>query len=156
MGPELVQRAVAVVAHPEVHLGDVVDAHGPGGIDQQGHVDAVTGHERQAFEQPSAARVLAAQRLGDLGQVGEELREQRPGEELGHATTTHAVGLGAVVVALHEVDVGIGEQRAEEAHHEGRVEVHDVGVDPDDHVAGALVDATSTGLRPCRGPRRGR
>ena len=93
-----------------------LDADGADGVDQQGHVDAVARPRTAAARAGvAAAGVLAGQRLGDLGQLGEEQRQQRAGQQLGDPAAADAVGLGPVVVALHEVDRRVGEQRAEQA-----------------------------------------
>src|SRR6476620_7032365 len=50
--------------------------HGQGGdVDEQAQLDAVAGHERQLLEHLTATGVLAAEGLDDVGEVGEQQRE---------------------------------------------------------------------------------
>ena len=115
-------------------------------VDQQGHIDAVADHERQSLQQASASCVLAAQRLGDLGELGEELGQERPSQQFGDPASTATVGLRSVVVALHEVDLGIEHQRRDQPDHEPGIEVHDVGVDPHHEISLAGVERLPQGL----------
>ena len=152
---ELVERPVAVPAQAEVDLRDGLGAGEVGDVDQQAEVDAVPLHERQPLQQGPAPGVLARQRLHDRRQVGEQRRDGRTGHELGDATTAMGAALhGPVVVALHEVDVGPGEQRAHQADDEVGAEREDVGVAPGDEVAARRPPRTCTAPRPC--PRRDR
>ena len=50
LGHELVERAVAVEAHAEVDLGDVVDAERAGDVDEQADVDAIAVDELDRLE----------------------------------------------------------------------------------------------------------
>ena len=124
-----------MVAHVQVDLGDPVEAESTRQVDQQPHVHAVPAHERNRFEHRPAPPVFARQRLDDAAELGEEHRQQRPGDQFGHAPAARSLGLGAVVVPLHEVAVGIREQRAEHASYEAHIEVADVGIAPHDDVA---------------------
>ena len=100
---ELVERAVAVLAHAEVDLRDRVAAEALDDVDEQAELDAPPFDERQHLERVAPARVLAAERLHDVGELREQQRQQRPGDELGDAA---AAGRRAVerarVARLHE------------------------------------------------------
>ena len=54
-------------------------------VDEQPELDAPPLDERHRVEHLAAAGVLAGERLDDLGEGREEMREQRPGDELGDA-----------------------------------------------------------------------
>ncbi len=101
--PELGERSVAVLAHAEVDLRDRVAAEAVDDVDEQPELDAPPFDERQHLERLAPARVLAAERLHDVGELREQQRQQRPGDELGHASAAGRRAFeGAVVVRLHE------------------------------------------------------
>ena len=66
---ELVDRAVAVLAHAEVDLRDRVAPEALDDVDEQPELDAPTFDERQHFERVAPRRVLAAERLHDVGEL---------------------------------------------------------------------------------------
>ena len=101
------ERPVAVLAHAEVDLRDRVAPEAVDDVDQQTQLDTPTFDEREHFERLAPARVLAAERLHDVGELREQQREQRAGDQLGHAAAARRLSVvGAVVVGLDEHDVG--------------------------------------------------
>ena len=111
-GPELVERAVAVLAHVEVDLRDGVDAEVGDEVDEQADLDAPALDERHRLEQRAPAGVLTGERLHEPREVREQRRDDRPGHELGDPPAAGGLAVQrAAVVALHEADRGIGEQR---------------------------------------------
>ena len=85
-------------------------------------------------------RVLAAERLHDVGELREQQREQRPRDELGDAAAARGRAFErAGGVRLHEHRVGLREQRRAQPFDVLAAEVAQVGVDPADDVAGARV-----------------
>ena len=140
LGPELLERSVPVVPHVEVDLGDGVEAEVGDEIDQQPDLDAPALDERHRLEQRPPAGVLTRQRLHEPREVWEQRRDHRTGHELGDPATTRRLAVQrAAVVALHEADRGIGEQRLQQPGDEVGTEVPDVGVEPADDVAAAGV-----------------
>ena len=135
LGAEVVEVAVPVDARAEVDLRHRLHAHQVGDVDEHAGLDAVAPHERQALEQLAAPPVLAGQRLDDRRQVGEQRGDERPGHQLGRAPAADAAGAGPLVEALHEADVGVGEQRTQQPDDEAGRDVGDVGVAPQDDVA---------------------
>jgi hypothetical protein len=139
--PERVQRLVDVLAPVEVDLGDDVHAGAGGDVHQHPEFHPVALHERQRLQQRPPARVLAAERLREPRQFRPQRRQQRPGQQFGDATAAVGADLATerqrpVVAGLGERDRRVGQQRAEQAHHEALVHVDDVGVDEHDEVAG--------------------
>src|SRR5207248_7500164 len=138
---QLVERPVAVLAGAEVDLGGHVGAELRGDVDEQGDVDAIALDERELLEQLAPAGVLAAQGLHDRRQLREQQRQRGTGDELGDTSAPVAgIARRPVVEALHEVDVRMREQRAQEAEYEVRLEVDEVGIAPHDEVTLALVE----------------
>ena len=81
-------------------------------VDQQRDLDPPPLDHRHRLEQLPPPGVLAGQRLGEPGQLGEEPAEQRAGDELAHPSPTGRLAVErASVVALHELQPGVGEQR---------------------------------------------
>ena len=74
---------MGVLALVEIDLGDRVETGDPVGVDQQGDVDAVSGHEREPLEQIPAGGDLACERLGDRREFRVEQVQQRSCRELG-------------------------------------------------------------------------
>jgi hypothetical protein len=78
--------------------------------------------------------------MDDPGQVGEQQGEHRSGDQLGDAPSTPGLAVdGSLVEALHEVDGGVDQDRAEQTGHEPGVEVAQIGIDPHDDVASGRV-----------------
>lgn len=138
---------VAVVPDPDVDLGEGVQPGRLQGVDQQPELDAVAGREREPFEQGAAGRVLTAERLDETGEFRPVQVEQRAGDQLGDPAAAGrddgAVPRRAarghlqrpVVHGLDQLDVRFGEQRADDAGHEGGVELAQVGIDEADDLA---------------------
>ena len=84
LGAQFVQGPVAVDALAQVDLGQDAGADVGGHVDQQGDLDAVAVGEPDLLEHPPVGRRLPGQRLADLGELGEEQLEHRPGHQLGH------------------------------------------------------------------------
>lgn len=138
---ELLEAPVAVATGAEVDLRDRLGAGMLGCVEEQAQVDAVALDERELLEQAATACVLAAQRLDDAGEMREEQGDHRSGGQLGDAAATVSPGLERPVVeALDERDVGLGQQRPDETDDEPLGEVGDVGVAPDDEIAGGGVE----------------
>ena len=103
---------------------------------QEAELDGVAAEEGHRREQVAPPGGLARERLGEAGQVGVEEVDQRPGADLGHPPAPVRVGAQRPPVdGLHVADLGVVDDRAHEPGHERGVEVHDVRVQPDDHVA---------------------
>ena len=120
LGRELDERTVAVHALAQVDLGHRRQPEPSLEVEQEPEVDAVALDERQLLEQLAAAGVLAGQRLDEPGQLRAQEADHGSRHELGHPAATRAVAFGSVVEALHEPDVGAGQERAEEPDHERR------------------------------------
>ncbi len=132
---------MAVLAHTDVHLGQTVQADRVQRIDQEPQLDAVAHREGQALQQGAAGRVLTAQRLDETGQLRPVEIEQRPGDQFGDAAALTCAGALAadlqrtVVHRLDEMDVRVGQQRADDAGDKGGREFAQIGVDEADDVA---------------------
>ena len=74
---------MAVLAHPEVDLGERVQAQPRVGVQQQPDLHPVAGGEGQLLQQLAGRGVLPAQRLDHPGELGPQRGEQRTGHELG-------------------------------------------------------------------------
>ena len=99
----------------EVDLRDRVAPEALDDVDEQPELDAPTFDERQHLERVAPRRVLAAERLHDVGELREQQREQRAGDELGDAAAAGRRAFERARVArLHEHGVGVGEQRREQ------------------------------------------
>ena len=140
-GAELVERTVAVLAHTEVDLRDRVEAEALDEVDQQPELDTPPLDERQHLERFAPARVLAAERLHDVGELREEQREQRARDQLGDAAAAgRRAFVGAVVVApSRSTTSGRASSGSTQRGHVVGREVAEVGVEPADDVAPALV-----------------
>ncbi len=130
-----------------VQIGLREGAHAPARVhvEQVRCLNAVADGEGDRLEYLAAHRVLAGERLDDAGELGEEEREERTDEDLGHApaarrTDPAAEGERPVVERLHVLRLRALDERAHEPVHEARVDVLYVGVYVDDDVAGELVD----------------
>ncbi len=146
--PELSQGLVAVVADVEVDLRHALRptehvAH----VQQHCGLHGVAGRERNAIEELPARSHLAGERLRELGEVGEEGRQERPGGELGDAPALVRAllavrrGEGPPELALHEADLLLADQRAQQPSGEVSGEVARVGVEIDDELARATASA---------------
>src|SRR5450759_43172 len=131
-----------VVMDPDlhVHLGEGAQPELPQDVQQQPALDAVAGEERDALEDLPPAGVLARERLHEPGELRPEQVQHRARGELGHAPSARRPQDAAVlerplVERLDVADLRLGEQRPNEPVQESRVDVLDVGVDPDDDVA---------------------
>jgi hypothetical protein len=135
---EVVEVLVHVGTPSEVHLGDRVETVALVGVEQGRHLDPVAHRHRQALEQAAADRPLAGERLHDRGQLGPVQREPRPGDQLGDAPAlgrhARAHVEDAVVEALGEEHLAIGEQRSDQPGDEVRAPLGQVGVDEDEEV----------------------
>ena len=83
LGRELLERAVAVHAGAQVDLGDRLGPEALGEVDEQAEVDAVALDEGHLLERLTPAGVLAGEGLHDGGEVREQQRQHRPGDEFG-------------------------------------------------------------------------
>ena len=124
----------------EVDLGDGIDAEVGDEVDEQSDLHSPALDERHRLEQCAPSRVLAGERLDEAREVGEQGGDERSGHELGHAAAAGGLAVErAAVVALHESDGGIGEQRFDQSGHEVRSEVAHIGVEPAHDVTAARV-----------------
>ena len=125
----------------EIDLRDRVAAEALDDVDEQSELDAPAFDEGQHFECPATRRVLAAERLHDVGELREEQRQQRARDELGDAAAAgrRAFERSARTCAFTNIDVGVGEQRRAQALDVLAAEVAQVGVEPADDVASARV-----------------
>ena len=106
LGPQLVQRPVAVDALAEVDLGQAVGPELLRHVDQQAELDAVAAGEAQLLEDPAVGRRLAGQGLAHPGQLGEEELEHGTGHQLGDPAAAGGVAVQRPgVEALDEGDV---------------------------------------------------
>ena len=129
-----------MLAHVEIDLRDRVAPEPFDEVDEQPELHAPTFDERNDFERAAPRRVLTAERLHDVGELGEEQREQRSRDELGDAAAARGRTLErARVVRLDEHRVGLREQRSAQPLDVLAAEVAQVGVDPADDVAVARV-----------------
>ena len=131
---------VAVNAAVQVGLGERAEPEPLVDVDEHGRLDAVSDGEGDLLEDRPPPGVLPGERLQDGGQLGVEEAEQGADEDLGHTAAAggaqHArVGDGAVVEGLHVMDLGVLDERADQAVDEPRMDVLDVGIDVDDDVA---------------------
>ena len=130
---------VAVQAAVQVHLRDAPDAVLVQDVDEVPDLHPVADREGQPFQQAPAARVLAAQRLDEPGELRVEEGEQRPHEDLGDPPAA-ARGeprdgpQGPLVEGLDVADLRPLQQGAHQAVDEAGGDVADVRVDPDDDV----------------------
>ena len=135
-----------MAADPQVGLGDAVRPETPGQVDQQGDLDTPTLDERNLHSGAAPHRVLAAEWLAEMRQLGEELRQQRPRHQLGGATTTGLPVQEPLVVPLDEDDPLVGEQRLRQRGDVVRLEAREVGIAPHDHVGVSCSQALPQGI----------
>ena len=129
---------VAVLAHPDVHLGERVQAHGVQGVDEHAQLDAVADREGQPFQQRAAGRVLAAERLDEAGQLRPVQVEQRAGHQFGDPAAAGRPPCRrqrAVVHRLDELHAGSVSSGPTIPETKSGGEVPQVGVDEADDVA---------------------
>src|SRR5438093_1252487 len=148
---EVVERLIPVDALFHVDLSDRAEPYALQGVDEKTGLDPVAREERQLLAQRSPAGLLAREGLHDPGKLRKEQVEDRASGELGHAPAAGRLQLVAdaertLVERFHELQVGPHEERADDAVHELRMSAGDVGVDPDDDVAGEDVEALPEGL----------
>ncbi len=79
---------MAVLAAAEIDLRHGVEPDELEDVDEQAELDPVAAGERHPLEHVAARGVLAAERLDEAGELGPELVQQRPGDELGHAAAS--------------------------------------------------------------------
>ncbi len=131
------QRTVAVDALAQVDLGEAVGSELLGDVDQQPELDSVAGGETELLEDPAVRRRLARQGLAHPGELREEQLEHRTRHQLGDPPAARGVAVQRPgVEPLHEGHVVGGEQRSEQAGHEGRCRVGHVRIEEGDDVAG--------------------
>ncbi len=65
-------RTVAVLARSEIDLRDRVAPEALDDVDEQAELDSPTFDERKHLERVAPRRVLAAERLHDVGELGEQ------------------------------------------------------------------------------------
>ena len=110
-----------MLAHAEVHLRGRAESDARHDVDEEPDLDAPALDERHRLEHVAPAGVLAAERLDESGELGEEHREQRTGDQLGDAAAAGGLTVERPpVVPLHERDVGVGDERSEQPGHEVR------------------------------------
>ncbi len=137
------QRGVGLVRVPpraEVDLREGVHAGQLRQVDQQPELDAVVRDERNLLQQVPPARVLTGQRLDEPGQLRPQRAQQGPGGQFGHPAAAgrhQSLGGGQrpVVEPLDVADRRVGQERAQQPHHELRIEGDQVRVDEDHQVA---------------------
>ena len=155
LGPQLVQRPVAVDALAQVDLGQAVGPQALGDVDQQAELDPVAGGEAELLEDPAVGRRLAGQGLAHPGELGEEQLEHRAGDQFGDPPAAGRVTVQrAGVEALHERHVLGGEQRPEQPGDEGRRRVGHVGIEEGHDVAGGGRERGGHGLALAAGAAR--
>jgi hypothetical protein len=130
---QLTQRPVAMHTLLQIDLRHRIQAHRRREVDQQPDVHAVAGEERDGPQRVGARSHLTGERLQEAGKLGVADVEQRPGGQLGHASTGrgHQLRIDAQrppVEALGECERIIIEQRRDEPFDEHRIEVADVAV----------------------------
>ena len=129
-----------MLARAEVDLGHRVASEALDDVDEQPELHTPTLHEREHLERVAPRRVLAAERLHDVGELREQQREQRPRDELGHAAAAGGRAFERTRVArLHEHGVGVDDERLEQPRDRVGSEVAEVGVEPAEEVALARV-----------------
>src|SRR5688572_8536614 len=143
---ERVERLIEVDQLLHVDLRDRGDALALYGVDEQTGLDAVAGEEGELLEMRPPSALLARQRLHHPRQLGVEEVQDRACGELCHPATAGGLQLlaeaqRALVEGLHELQPGMAEERADDPVYEFRMDVRDIGVDPDDEVAGRDVKA---------------
>ena len=72
MRGELLDRTVAVFARTEINLRDRVAPEALHDVDEQSELDAPAFYEREHFERVAPRGVLTAERLHDVGELGEQ------------------------------------------------------------------------------------
>ena len=153
LGPQLVQRPVAVDALAQVDLGQPVGSEMLGHVDQQAELHPVAAGEAELLEDPAVRRRLARQGLAHPGELREEQLEHGPGHELGDPSAPGGVAVQRPgVEALHECHVVGGEQRSEQAGHEGRRRVGHVRIEEGHDVTGGGGQGGGHGLALAAGP----
>ena len=125
-----------MVALANIDLCDCCGAKALGHIGQHCDLDAPTLHERNLFDGAAASGELAAQRLVQPGEFGQEQAEQWSGHKLGGTAAAAEIG-GAVIAGLHEGYIGGSEQRHEQTKHPAWLDAGDVAIAPQDEVSGA-------------------
>ena len=131
-----IERLVTMVALANIDLGDCRSAKALGHVGQHCNLYSPTLHERNLFDGGAASGELAAERLMQPGELGQEQAEQWAGHKLGGAAAAAEIG-GAVIAGLHERYVGGGEQRHEQTKHPAWLDAGDVAIAPQDEVSGA-------------------
>jgi hypothetical protein len=114
------------------------------GVDEGGDLHAVAGRHRHPLEGDPPDRPLPGERLHDVRQLGEVEREDGSGHELGHAASRFdlvalRIEVGPVVDRLDQLDVRTRQERREQAGHEVRTPVDEVGVEEEEQVPGGDV-----------------
>ena len=115
----------------QIHLCERVQTDKVQQVDQHGEFDAITGDERNLFQDASIAAVFTCQGLHEASQPRPEHVYQRPGDQL--ADPTAAAGdrtvIGhewAQIVRLDERHIVLTQQGAEQSDDELRSEVAQV------------------------------
>ena len=110
-------------------------------VDEQSELDAPALDERQRLEQRAPPGVLAGERLHDVGELGEQRREQRAGDELGDAPAAgrrHRATAGGSTPFTSTTSGSVSSGSTSRVTKCG-AEVADVGVEPAHEVAAARV-----------------
>jgi len=128
-------------ASTKVNLRDCVDTESLVHVNEHGDLDPVSTRNAELLKHVSTDRPFAGKRLDDGCEFGPPQGEDRPGHELGDATTlSHpllnlAAHQVAVVVRLRKHDVFVGKQWLNEFRDVLGGERGDVSVDENDDVA---------------------
>ena len=127
-------------SHAQVHLGDGAQPIRLRDREQEPELHPVAGEEGHALQHRPPSGVLTAERLDQARQLGEEEVQHGTGRQLRDAPAALGLQLAAVaqrtaVEALDVGDLGVGQQRTEQAVYELGMDVGDVRVDPADQVA---------------------
>ncbi|MFZ8949125.1 MAG: hypothetical protein ACO20T_09830, partial [Ilumatobacteraceae bacterium] len=96
------QRPVTVGPGAEVDLGYAIHTGEASDIDQESGFDSVSLRERHLFEDGSAARVLATERLVNRREFWKQRGEYRPGHQFGRSPTSDSSVFGPLVEPLDE------------------------------------------------------
>lgn len=136
-----------MASYPEIDLSQTAHAELSSDVDQECDLDAVGLLQRDGVERASSSGGLAGEWLSDLAQSRVEQGQDWTGGQLVDSSSAgrHVVQR-PLVIALYQLGFRTLQEGLDEAGHELRGGVHDVGVEEYDQVGGGRSDPGAHGL----------
>ena len=136
-----------MATNTEINLGQAVHTVELRDVDEHGNLHAVRLFEDDGLKGAATPGRFTGQGLADLTEAGKEERKNGSGRQFvdAAAPSGHVVQ-GPLVVALHQLDVGLLQQGLDQSRNEVGGGVEDVGVEKDHDLRGGRSETGAHGL----------